>query len=105
MKKVLIVLGVFVLGGIGGIGTTYLLTRPVLREMELRSKEHWRPVVCAVTEIPAGTQITRSMIILFCVPHELIAADAATEIAQVEGRTISRKLMPKDQIRLTDRTQ
>jgi pilus assembly protein CpaB len=93
--------GVFLAAVLLGMMSAYLIWR-YLSALETRRTEHWTAVVVAVADIKPRTTIGRDMIAVTPFPREHIAADAITDIKQVEGCVAREHIKPKEQIRTSD---
>jgi pilus assembly protein CpaB len=93
--------GIIVVALALGIGAAILIYQWAA-EQKKHSKENWKPVVTAVTEIQPQTKITREMLMLMPMPPENIAEGAATTVDEVIGKISLAPYRPKDQVRLKD---
>jgi pilus assembly protein CpaB len=87
-----------------GLVTAYFIWA-YLRDIKKQSEANWQPVVVAVTDIKPRTTISRDMITLARFPQDHLAADAVTEIKQVEGKIALGRIRAKEQIRASDLVQ
>ena len=84
-----------------GIGAAVLIYQWAA-EQKKHSKENWKPVVVAVTDIKQNGKISGEMLILMPMPQENIAEGAATRVEDVVGKVSLSSYRAKDQIRMKD---